>query len=154
MTIFNHASRRRFFAMGGAILAASSSHAVHAADSETETVAAAVEKMRVAMLAGDGAALKMLVMAQLTHGHSDGRLQDRDDFIKSLDGANAFKSLVLSKQTISLVGDNAIVRHIFDSENNLPEGKTSTAHISVLQVWKKQDGEWRLLARQAVALPR
>ena len=59
--------------------------------------------------------------------------------------------------TMDLIGRNghmrwpetlAIVRHIWDSVSE-SDGKSSTAHIGVLQVWAKQDGKWKLLARQA-----
>jgi len=49
---------------------------------------------------------------------------------------------------VSVVGNDAIVRHIWDSVSE-SDGKSSTAHIGVLQVWAKQDGKWKLLARQA-----
>ena len=60
----------------------------------------------------------------------------------------------LTNQTVQINGDNAWVRHVFDSVNNLPDGKTSTAHIGVLQVWKKHPDGWRLFARQAYLLPK
>lgn len=113
----------------------------------------AVEALRVAMLAGDGAALKALTMEQLTYGHSNGRLEDKAAFVASLDGKNAFKSLDLSDHAIQIVGDTAVARHTFDAVNNLPDGKTSNAHIKVLQVWKKDGGVWKLLARQSAPLP-
>lgn len=116
-------------------------------------VAKTVEALRAAMLAGDGAALKALTMEQLTYGHSNSRLEDKAAFVASLDGKNAFKSIDLSDHTIQIVGDTAIARHTFDAVNNLPDGKTSTAHIKVLQVWKKDGGAWKLLARQAAPLP-
>ncbi|WP_343619840.1 DUF4440 domain-containing protein, partial [Ralstonia sp.] len=71
-----------------------------------------------------------------------------------LDGTNSFKSIALTNQTVEINGDNAWVRHVFDSVNNLPDGKTSTAHIGVLQVWKKHPDGWRLFARQAYLLPK
>jgi ketosteroid isomerase-like protein len=125
---------------------------VSSAAADVADVAKAVEKLRAAMLAGDGTMLKTLIADDLTYGHSSGLLEDGRAFITALDGTNSFKSLVLSNQTITIVGDNAIVRHIFDSENNLPDGKTRAAHVGVLQVWKKQAAEWRLLARQAFSL--
>jgi ketosteroid isomerase-like protein len=46
----------------------------------------------------------------------------------------------------------ALIRHVFDAENILPDGKITKAHIHVLQVWKKEKGRWKLLARQACPL--
>jgi hypothetical protein len=122
------------------------------ASGETAKVAKAVEELRAAMVAGDGARLSALVSDQLSYGHSDAHLDTKKSFLESLAGKNAFKSMVLSNQTIELAGRNAIVRHTFDAENNLAEGKTSQSHISVLQVWTKERHVWRLLARQSVPL--
>ena len=89
----------------------------------------------------------------LTYGHSNGRLQNKTEFIRELDGTNSFQSRELSKQTVFIDGDVAVVRHVFDGVNNLPEGKTSTAHITVLQVWKQYGGARKLLTRQSTPLP-
>lgn len=125
----------------------------HAA-ADTDAVAQTVERLRVAMVASDGATLKTLIENDLTYGHSSGKLEDSSAFLKALDGTNSFQSIALSNQTVQVNGDNAWVRHIFDSINNLPDGKTSTAHIGVLQVWKKHPDGWRLFARQAYLLPK
>ncbi|AJK49095.1 nuclear transport factor 2 family protein [Burkholderia plantarii] len=117
-------------------------------------VAKAVEQLRVAMVAGDEATLKKLTEPQLSYGHSSAHIEDRAEFLKDLVGTHAFKSVTQSDQTIRVVGDNAIVRHTFDSENNQPDGKVTTSHIGVLQVWKHHADGWRLLARQAVPLPK
>ncbi|CAN7616852.1 nuclear transport factor 2 family protein [Trinickia sp. LjRoot230] len=150
----------KFFRHGMGALAATAfmtaSLVAHAASEteETAAVAKAVETMRTAMLASDGAALGKLVENDLTYGHSSGRIQDKAAFLKELDGTHSFKSLSLSNQTINVVGDDAVVRHIFDSENNQPDGKITNAHIGVVQVWKKHQDGWRLLARQAYSLPK
>lgn len=117
-------------------------------------VASAVETLRAAMVASDGKTLDTLIEKELTYGHSAGTVQDHDVFLKSLDGTNSFASVKLSNQTIKVVGDNAWVRHTFDSVNNVADGKTTTSHIGVLQVWKKHPQGWRLFARQAFLLPK
>lgn len=147
----NPGRRTALGALAAAALVAGVSASALAAGSED--VATAVEALRTAMVKGDGHALSELVADALTYGHSNGRLQNKTEFIKELDGTNAFKSIDLSKQTVFIDGDVAVVRHVFDGVNNLPEGKTSTAHITVLQVWKQYGGAWKLLARQAAPLP-
>ena len=42
--------------------------------------------------------------------------------------------------------------HIYLSDSEL-EGKATTTRIGALQVWQKQDGGWKLLARQGFRLP-
>jgi ketosteroid isomerase-like protein len=151
MLLHTLARRTARVAMTAALVAGIA--AAHAA-SDADAVAQAVERMRVAMVGSDGATLGSLVENDLTYGHSSGKLEDRAAFLKALDGTHAFQSIALSNQTVKVDGDNAWVRHVFDSVNNLADGKTSTAHIGVLQVWKKHPDGWRLFARQAYLLPK
>ena len=46
---------------------------------------------------------------------------------------------------VSVVGNDAIVRHTWDSVSE-SDGKSTTSHIGVLQVWAKQDGKWKCTA--------
>jgi ketosteroid isomerase-like protein len=127
---------------------------LHAAEATGDTagVAKAVEALRAAMVAGDGKVLKAVLHDHLTYSHSDGHQQTKAEVIDELAGKNSFASLALSAQTIDVVGKVAIVRHVFDSVNNLPEGKTSSAHIRVLQVWVKSGKGWKLLARASTPI--
>jgi ketosteroid isomerase-like protein len=61
------------------------------------------------------------------------------------------KSLAYPELKVAVVGNAAIARHLHLSESEL-DGKTTTTRIGVLQVWQKQDGGWKLLARQAFRL--
>jgi ketosteroid isomerase-like protein len=124
---------------------------------DSATVAIAVEALSAAMVAGDENALNALANDHLTYGHSSGFLQNKTAFVKYLAGPNApgkFNWIKLSDQTIDVVGDVALVRHVFDAENVSPDGKTSSAHILNLQVWMNETGGWKLLARQACPLQR
>jgi hypothetical protein len=57
----------------------------------------------------------------------------------------------ITDQTITMVDNDAIVRHTLTGETER-DGKTNPVKIGVLMVWHKQDGCWKLLARQAVRL--
>ena len=52
----------------------------------------------------------------------------------------------------AVVGNAAVARHIYLAESE-QDGKATTTRIGVLQVWQKQDGAWKLLARQGFTLP-
>jgi ketosteroid isomerase-like protein len=119
---------------------------------EAAKVAAAVEALRVAMVAGNEKELNALTDDHLTYGHSKGMLQNKTEFVKFLVGPKApgkFKWIKTSNQTVEVVGKLAWVRHTFDAENELPDGQITKAHIILLQVWKKDKGKWVLFARQA-----
>ena len=62
------------------------------------------------------------------------------------------KSLTFPELKVSVVGNAAIARHIYLSDSEL-DGKGTTTRIGALQVWQKQDGGWKLLARQGFRLP-
>ena len=63
-----------------------------------------------------------------------------------------FKSLTLSDHTIAIVGNDTIACHTWASESET-DGKRTSTKIGVLQVWQKQDGPWKLRARQSVRMP-
>ncbi len=89
----------------------------------------------------------------MSYGHSAGKIESKKEFIDSLvSRASAFRRIELSDQTISLVDNEAIVRHLFTGETVNPSGQVTPVRIGVLQVWQKQGGDWRLLARQAYRL--
>ena len=65
------------------------------------------------MLAPEKAALSALVAEELSYGHSDGHLNTKEVFISDLlDGTSHFLTIDLTDQTVRVVGDCAIVRHI------------------------------------------
>jgi len=124
-----------------------------AAGAQDQAVADAVESLRVAMVAGDGAAMGRLLHDHLSYGHSDGHVDSKAKLIGDLTSHKEFQSLTLSEQSVDVVGDTAVVRHLFDAVNLHADGSTTPAHIKVLQIWRKENGAWRLLARQATKAP-
>src|SRR5260221_4951998 len=124
-----------------------------AQSAEEAAVALAVEALRKATFGQEKAQLEALCADQLSYGHSDGRVENKAQFVNGVMTRKAIlKSLALSDHTIAIVGINAIARHKWASESET-DGKLTTTKIGVLQVWLKQDGTWKLLARQAVRPP-
>ena len=142
-------ARRRMAAAGAAALLLAPALA-QAQSGDQAQVAAAVEALTKAMIAVDRPKLEALTSPALSYGHSAGRIENKAQFIANLEGrANAFRTIELSEQTIGLTSDEAIVRHLFTGETVDPAGKVTPVKIGVLQVWTKDGGSWRLLARQA-----
>jgi hypothetical protein len=138
-------------ALGSVALMASSSAVAQSADEAA--VAKAVEALRQAMLGQQRAQLEELCHAQLAYGHSDGRVETKAQFIEGVMTRKAtVKALTLSEHVITIVGANAIARHSWTSESEL-DGKATTTKIKVMQVWLKDGGAWKLLARQAARPP-
>jgi len=120
------------------------------AQSKDETlVAAAVEKLRVAMISGNKADLESVLSDDLTYGHSSGKVQSKAVFVEEISTKKSdFLKIELSEQTISIAGDVAIVRHILVADTN-DGGKPANPHLGIVLVWKKTKGEWKLIARRA-----
>jgi ketosteroid isomerase-like protein len=148
--------RRNAVFMGGAALlwATAAGHSPARAQAADErAVAQAVDALNKAMLEVDRAQLEALTSDELSYGHSAGRVENKQQFVDYLESrASAFRSINLSDQTISIVGNNAIVRHLLTGETANPAGQVTPVRIGVLQVWQKQGNDWRLFARQAYRL--
>ena len=142
-------SRRQIGAVALLTLAATTAPAL-AESTDEASVADAVATLTKAMLAADRAKLDSLVSDKLSYGHSSGRIEDKKDFVEVIASKKTvYKSIELSKQTVSVAGNNAIVRHAWESESGTGDGKWNVSKIGVLQVWQKEAGGWKLLARQA-----
>jgi hypothetical protein len=138
------------FLMLAAVAAPSASAVAQAMDDPT--LVSAVEALRKALIDPDKATLDKLTMNELSYGHSSGLIQDKAAFEEALlSGASDFVSIELSDQTLKVVGNTAWVRHKLSAMTN-DGGKPGEAHLSVLLIWMKQKGQWRLLARQAVKI--
>lgn len=119
---------------------------------DQKAVGDAVEKLRKAMVDGDKAALESVTSDSLSYGHSNGRVENKTEFIELLaTGKSDFVTIDLSEQTISVTNHVAVVRHILNAATN-DGGKPGTVKLKILLVWAKEKGQWKLLARQAVKL--
>ena len=122
---------------------------VFAQSPDEAAVARAVDAFSKAMIAADKAALESLTAEELSYGHSSPKVDTRASFVDSIvTGKSAFKTIDLTRQTIQVVGDIAIVRAHFASDI-IPEGRPGHVELEMLMIWQKRGGAWKLLARQA-----
>ena len=123
------------------------------AAADESAVIESVEVLRKAIFDADKAKLDQVASPQISYGHSDGRVETKEQFINGvMTRKQTVKSLAFPELKVSVVGDAAIARHIYLAESEL-EGKQTTTKIGALQVWQKQNGSWKLLARQGFRLP-
>lgn len=115
-------------------------------------VSQSVEQLRLLMIDPDKAKLESLATDELSYGHSAGKIEDKKAFVEALtSGASDFKTIDLTDQTVTIVGNTALVRHKLAGET-LADGKPGQVKLAVLLVWVKQKNNWKLLARQAVKI--
>lgn len=123
-----------------------------AKDNAQDIIAQKVTALTKAMVDADGKSLAALSSPQLSYGHSNGHVENQAEFVATIaDGKSDFVAINLSEQSITIAGDTALVRHILNADTN-DGGVPNTIKLGILQVWKKQGGDWKLLARQAVKL--
>ena len=150
-----HVTRRHLAVVGALAFSVPSLFFSSSALAETDDEAAVrqnVEALREALLKADKAQLARLTADQLSYGHSDGRVQNKPEFIDGVMTRKAtVKSINFPDLKIEVAGDAAIARHLYESDSEL-DGKTTNTRIGTLEVWQKQGGNWKLLARQAYKL--
>ena len=126
---------------------------VIAQSNDENDVAALVEKLRKVMIIPDEAVLKELAAEELVYVHSSGTVRDKVGFVDEfMKGWSVFTAITLSDQTIKIAGNNAIVRHRLLADTNKAD-MPPKIDIIILMVWQKQNGKWKLLARQAAKIP-
>jgi ketosteroid isomerase-like protein len=124
---------------------------VIAQSKDEKKIAAAVEIYRKGMVDADRAALEMITANELVYGHSNGKVQTKAEFVDEIISNNPldYVTVDITEQTIKLAGNTAIVRHTFSAETKGTDGKPGKVFIGNTLVFQKQQGKWKLLARQA-----
>ena len=125
-----------------------------AQSADEKAVAAAVEKLRTALLDGTEPELNKITSPSLSYGHSNGLLEDKKEFIRALtSGESNFTKIDISDQTITVSGDLAMVRHKLMGDTANKGKDPAQVKLGVFYVWQKIKGEWLLVGRQAFKLP-
>ena len=101
----------------------------------------------------DSVALMDLVSKNVTYGHSAGAVEDKPTMVhKAVANKTTYKNRIFEKISIDVQDNTAVVRHNFRATQMDEAGKESPLDLGILQVWKKENGKWRIWARQAVKI--
>lgn len=101
----------------------------------------------------DSLTLEKLFAKTLSYGHSHGNLQTRAEAIKSISqNKSVYKDTAVKDIKVIFVSKNtAIVRYLFDADENKKDGTVTQLRFSMMLVWIKEKGDWKLCGRQAVS---
>ena len=129
-------------------------HNVSFAQAQDEMqVANAIERLKDVMVKPDSVTLSDLASNDLEYVHSSGTVRNKQGFIDEfMQGKTKLTKVEILDQTIKITGDLAVVRHRMVADAAIP-GYPPIIDIIILMVWKKQGGQWKMLARQAAKLP-
>jgi hypothetical protein len=101
----------------------------------------------------DSTTLESLFALKASYGHSHGNLQTREEAIKSISKNKSVYKDTSVKDIKVLFGskNTAIVRYLFDANENKLDGTVTPLRFSMMLVWIKEKGKWKLFGRQAVS---
>ena len=120
---------------------------------DEQMITDALARFNVAMVQPDSLVLESLASDDLEYVHSSGTVRDKQGFIDEfMKRWTNFTKVEVVNQTITISGDNAIVRHRLLADMDKP-GYPAKIDIIILMVWRKEDGRWKMLARQAAKIP-
>ncbi len=101
----------------------------------------------------DSLTLEKLLAKTVTYGHSHGNLQTRDEMIKGVThNQSNYTDTAVSAIKIFIEDKTAIVRHLFKAKENKKDGSVTDLDFTMVLVWVKEKGQWKLMGRQAVSL--
>ncbi len=101
----------------------------------------------------DSVALLDLVSTKVTYGHSGGNVEDKATMVlKAMASKQTYKNLEFEKTSMDIDGHTAVLRHNLRGIS-VENGTETPLNLAILQVWKKENGKWRIWARQAVKIP-
>ncbi|HEX7366891.1 MAG TPA: nuclear transport factor 2 family protein [Pelobium sp.] len=109
-----------------------------------------ISKLIDALISGNKVELEAIADESLTYGHSNGKLQNKKEFVQGLVSKQSdFVSIDITNQNILIEGNTAIVTHNLYAKTN-DSGKPGEVKLGIMLVLiKKKNGDWKLLARQA-----
>ncbi len=99
----------------------------------------------------DSTVIAELVGEKLSYGHSGGNIEDKAKMVHNAAvSPTVYKNPTIERISLDFINKKtAIARYIFRA-TSVEKGVESPLNLSLLQVWAKEGGKWRLQARQAV----
>jgi ketosteroid isomerase-like protein len=121
-----------------------------------EAAIRAADAQRCAAIgARDRAALSATLTEDLSYMHSTGQRDDKESYISmSIEGIP--RRVGRGDTEVLLYGDIAVVRGDYTIDIEPDAGHPGGRHVdsSGLQVWRREDGTWRLFLHQGTAYPK
>jgi ketosteroid isomerase-like protein len=101
----------------------------------------------------DSLALEDLFAKKASYGHSGGKVETRAEAVTAISkNKSVYTDTAVSNISVVINDDVAVVRHLFKAKENKVDGTVSPLNFTMMLVWVKEKGKWRLMGRQAVKL--
>ena len=101
----------------------------------------------------DSLTLEDLFAKKASYGHSGGKVETREEAVRNISkNKSIYKDTAVSNISVVVNDDVAIVRHLFKANENKVDGTVTPLNFTMMLIWIKEKGKWRLMGRQAVKL--
>ncbi len=101
----------------------------------------------------DSTTLESVLAQTVSYGHSHGNLQTREEVLKGVThNTSNYTDTAVSNIKIFIQDKTAIVRYLFKAKENKKDGTVTDLNFTIMLVWIKEKGIWKLMGRQAVSL--
>jgi hypothetical protein len=115
-----------------------------------QSVTAASNQWKAAVLKADRAALEKLLSPDLSYTHSSAKTQTKAEFIQdAAGGGTKYESIEFDNTLLRQYGNAVVVTHNA-TITSVPSGRS---HLYITEVWAKQGGQWQMVSRQATKIP-
>lgn len=120
---------------------------------ETELIRRTYLLSNTVFVTKDSLTLENLFAATATYGHSHGKIQTRREAIDGIcHNQSVYTDTSISNIKVTFEGSTAIVRYFYKAKENKKDGTVVPLNFTMMLVWVKEKGKWKLFGRQAVSL--
>jgi ketosteroid isomerase-like protein len=101
----------------------------------------------------DSMTLEDLFARKASYGHSGGKIETREEAVAAISkGKSVYTDTSVSDIKVIVDNNVAVVRHLFKAKEAKADGTVTPLNLTMMMVWVKERGKWRLMGRQAVKL--
>jgi len=102
----------------------------------------------------DFALLEKVLAPDLVYTHSTGAVDSRDSYIGNLrSGKSRYLKVEYSQLQVRLITKDVALTHCRARIVTMQDGKENPANLALLHVFKKNGGQWQMMAHQSARLP-
>lgn len=101
-----------------------------------------------ALLSNDTDTLRQLLSPDLTHTHTNGKMEDYELYLALLVGPMTYLAMERHDLTVRLYGSTAVMDGLANVSGRIGDGDVMTMVVRMLQVWVEGDDGWRMVAFQ------
>ena len=119
-----------------------------------DEIVALERRLYAAQVAGDRAAIAPMLSADLRYLHSTGVAETREEYLDGVaDGLYEYGTIASRDTRLVAAGDLVVQDGVVDMTVSAHGAPKHLIHLLFCLVWRREDGAYKLLYRQATRIP-